>query len=40
VPYTSAIKPEVSAEDVYARAERALRECIIHGTTRIRTQWR
>lgn len=38
VPYTSAIKPEVSVEDVYTRAERALRECIIHGTTRIRTQ--
>jgi cytosine deaminase len=32
------IKPEVSAEDVYTRAERALRECIIHGTTRIGTQ--
>jgi cytosine deaminase len=32
------IKPEVSAEDVYTRAERALRECVIHGTTRIRTQ--
>ena len=38
VPYTSAIKPEISKEDVYARAERALRECILRGTTHIRTQ--
>ena len=38
VPYTSAIKPEISKEDVYARAERALQECILRGTTHIRTQ--
>ena len=38
VPYTSAIKPEISKEDVYARAERALRECVLRGTTHIRTQ--
>ena len=38
VPYMSAIKPEISKEDVYARAERALRECILRGTTHIRTQ--
>jgi len=38
VPYTSAIKLEISKEDVYARAERALRECILRGTTHIRTQ--
>src|SRR3984893_7133640 len=38
VPYTSAIKPEISTVDVYARAERALQECILRGTTHIRTQ--
>jgi cytosine/creatinine deaminase len=38
VPYTSAIKPEISKEDVYARAECALRECILRGATHIRTQ--
>jgi cytosine deaminase len=38
VPYTSAIKPEVSEEDVYTRAELALRECILRGTAHIRTQ--
>ena len=38
VPYTSAIKPEISEEDVYARAERALQDCILRGTTHIRTQ--
>ena len=38
VPYTSAVKPEISTEDVYARAEHALRECILQGTTHIRTQ--
>jgi cytosine deaminase len=38
VPYTSAIKPEISTGDVYARAERALQECILRGTTHIRTQ--
>jgi len=38
VPYTSAIKPEISKEDVYVRAESALRECILRGTTHIRTQ--
>jgi cytosine deaminase len=38
VPYTSAIKPEISEEDVYVRAEHALRDCILRGTTHIRTQ--
>jgi cytosine/creatinine deaminase len=38
VPYTSAIKPEISEEDVYARAEHALQDCILRGTTHIRTQ--
>jgi cytosine deaminase len=38
VPYTSAIKPEISQEDVYVRAEYALQECILRGTTHIRTQ--
>jgi len=28
----------MSVEDVYARAERTLQDCIKHGTTRIRTQ--
>jgi len=37
VPYTSAIKPDITTEDVYVRADRALQECILRGTTHIRT---
>lgn len=37
VPYTSAIKPELTTEDIYVRAERALQDCILRGTTHIRT---
>ncbi len=37
VPYTSSIKPKLSTEEVYGRAERALRECLMRGTTHIRT---
>lgn len=32
------LKPGMSVEDVRARAERTLEECIKHGTTRMRTQ--
>ena len=34
----AALKPGITAEDVRARAERTLRECILNGTTRMRTQ--
>jgi cytosine/creatinine deaminase len=37
VPYTSSVKPQLSTEEVYGRAERALRECLMRGTTHIRT---
>jgi cytosine deaminase len=37
VPYTSSIKPRLSTEEVYGRAERALRECLMRGTTHMRT---
>jgi cytosine deaminase len=37
VPYTSSIKPKLSAEEIYSRAERALRQCLKRGTTHIRT---
>lgn len=37
VPYTSSIKPKLSTEEVYDRAERALKECLMRGTTHIRT---
>jgi cytosine/creatinine deaminase len=37
VPYTSSIKPKLSTEEVYGRAERALKECLMRGTTHIRT---
>jgi cytosine deaminase len=37
VPYTSAIKRDVTVEDVYLRAERALQDCVLHGTTHVRT---
>lgn len=32
------LKPAMSIEDVRARAERTLEQCILHGTTRMRTQ--
>ncbi len=32
------LKKSMSVEDVYARAERTLEDCIKHGTTRMRTQ--
>src|SRR5438132_3677709 len=34
----AALKPSITAEDVRARAERTLVECILNGTTRMRTQ--
>src|SRR5215813_7876268 len=34
----AALKPSLTAEDVRARAERTLVECILNGTTRMRTQ--
>ena len=37
VRYVEAFKPEISEEDIYERAEATLRECLLHGTTRIRT---
>jgi len=37
VPYTSSIKPKLTTEDIYDRAERALKQCLMHGTTHIRT---
>src|ERR1700722_14474343 len=37
VRYVEAFKPEISEEDVYGRAEATLRECLLNGTTRIRT---
>jgi cytosine deaminase len=32
------LKKSMSAEDVYARAARTLEQCVMHGTTRMRTQ--
>jgi cytosine deaminase len=32
------LKPAMSLEDVRARAERTLEQCVLHGTTRMRTQ--
>jgi cytosine deaminase len=32
------LKPAMTVEDVYARAEKTLRECLVNGTTRMRTQ--
>ena len=32
------LKPAMSVEDVYARAEATLRECLVNGATRMRTQ--
>lgn len=37
VQYVSKFKPDITEEDVRRRAEQTLRECLIHGTTRIRT---
>lgn len=37
VRYVEAFKPDISEKDVYGRAEATLRECLVHGTTRIRT---
>jgi cytosine deaminase len=37
VRYVEAFKPGISEEDVYERAEATLRECLLNGTTRIRT---
>src|SRR4029450_10646847 len=34
----SPLKESMSVEDVHARAERTLQDCIKHGTTRMRTQ--
>jgi cytosine deaminase len=32
------LKPAMSVEDIYARAETTLRECLVNGATRMRTQ--
>jgi cytosine deaminase len=37
VPYVYKFKPQITQEDVRRRAEQTLRECLIHGTTRIRS---
>jgi len=37
VGYVAPFKPGITEEDVRTRAEQTLRECLIHGTTRIRT---
>src|SRR5260370_24294115 len=37
VPYTSSIKPTLSTEAGYGRAQRALKQCLMRGTTHIRT---
>jgi cytosine/creatinine deaminase len=38
VTMTAPLKKDFTADDVYARAEATLRECLVNGTTRIRTQ--
>jgi cytosine deaminase len=38
VTMTAPIKKDFTVEDVYQRAEATLRECLVNGTTRIRTQ--
>jgi len=38
VTMTAPLKRDFTVEDVYARAEATLRECLINGTTRVRTQ--
>jgi cytosine deaminase len=37
VPYVYKFKPQITEADVRRRAEQTLRECLIHGTTRIRS---
>ena len=37
VHYVAPFKPGITEEDVHRRAEQTLRECLIHGTTHIRT---
>ncbi len=37
VRYVERFKPDISEADVYERAEATLRECLLNGTTRIRT---
>ena len=37
VRYVEDFKADISESDVYERAEATLRECVLHGTTRIRT---
>jgi cytosine deaminase len=32
------LKPAMSVEDIYARAEKTLKECLVNGATRMRTQ--
>jgi cytosine deaminase len=38
VTMVAPLKPGWTVEDVYQRAERTLRECLVNGTTRMRTQ--
>jgi cytosine/creatinine deaminase len=38
VTMTAPLKEAFTVEDVYARAEATLRECLVNGTTRVRTQ--
>src|SRR5712691_3570191 len=38
VTMTAPLKKDFTVEDVRRRAEATLRECLVHGTTRIRTQ--
>jgi cytosine/creatinine deaminase len=38
VTMTAPLKQDFTVEDIYARAEATLRECLVNGTTRIRTQ--
>jgi cytosine deaminase len=38
VTMTAPLKKDFTVEDVYARAEATLRECLVNGTTRMRTQ--
>src|SRR6185312_5165044 len=32
------LKPSFTVEDIHARAEQTLKQCLLHGTTRMRTQ--
>jgi cytosine deaminase len=38
VTMTAPLKKDFTVEDVYARAEATLRDCLVNGTTRVRTQ--